>query len=82
MQRCANHKESTHHQNMSGHWKNTYQVLYNRTKNIIKKNVTMAFYNEKKIYIYKTDASGIDLVASLLQQRRGCGSHGMKHPTV
>ena len=33
--------------------------LYNRTKNIIKKNVTMAFYNEKKQFYLETDVLGV-----------------------
>ena len=52
-------------------WSSTYQNQYNRTKNFIKKNATMAFYNEKEQLYLETDALGIILGESLLQVRVG-----------
>ena len=43
-----------------------YQTLYDRAKNIMKKNVTMAFYNEYEQLYQETDASGVGLGASPL----------------
>ena len=45
-------------------WNNMYQKLYISVKCIIK-NVSMAFYNEKKLYL-ETNASGVSLEVSLL----------------
>ena len=45
----------------------TYQNLNKRARNIIKKNETMEFYNEKEQLYLETDALGIGLGASLLQ---------------
>ena len=45
--------------------------LYDRAKNINKKNVTMAFYKEKQQLYLVTDASAVSAGASLLQVREG-----------
>ena len=52
-------------------WDRTYQRLYDRTQNIIKKNVTISIYNEKHLLYLETDASGVSLEAHLLQARDG-----------
>ena len=43
--------------------------LYNRDKNIIKKNATMAFYKEEEQLYLETDMLGVGLRASLLEMR-------------
>ena len=48
-------------------WNSTYQNLYDKANNIIKKNETMAFYNEKQQLYLETNASDVRLGASLLQ---------------
>ena len=50
-------------------WNDTYQCPYDGTKTIIKKNATMAFYNEKEQLYLETDVSGVGLGAGLLQVR-------------
>ena len=45
-------------------WNTTYQNLYKRAKNIIKKNSTMSFYNEKEPFYLETDTLGVGLGAS------------------
>ena len=50
-------------------WNNTYQNLYNRAKNIIKKNEAMGFYNEKGQLYLETDALCVGVGACLLQSR-------------
>ena len=50
---------------------NTYQSLYNRAINIIKKNMTMTFYNEKEQLYIETDALGAGLGACLWQAMDG-----------
>ena len=50
-------------------WNNTYQNLYYRAKNIIKKNVTIVFYNEKEQLYLEMDALGVELGAGLVSVR-------------
>ena len=52
-------------------WKSTYQCLYHRAINIIKKNATMALYNKKENLFLETDALGLSPGVSLLQARDG-----------
>ena len=42
-------------------WYNTYQTLYDRAKNIIRKNVTIAFYSEKEQLYLETGMLGVGL---------------------
>ena len=49
----------------------TYQHLYLSTKAIIKKDDTIAFYNEKAQLYLETDVLAMGLWASLLQVRDG-----------
>ena len=50
-------------------WNNICQNIFNRARNIIKKNVAMAFYIKKKQLYLETDTLGVGLGASLLQVR-------------
>ena len=43
-------------------WNNTYQNLYERAKNIIKKNETMAVYHTKEHLSIETDAFGVSSI--------------------
>ena len=52
-------------------WNNTCQNLYHGAKIFIKKNATVAFYNDKQQLCSKTNASGVSLGESLLQVRDG-----------
>ena len=52
-------------------WNDMYQNLYDRAKNIIKENVTMTFYNERKELYQETDALGLGLGGSLKQTMDG-----------
>ena len=47
-------------------WNNTYKNLYDRAKNIMKKNAVMVFYNEKEQLYLETDVLGVGLGASIL----------------
>ena len=46
-------------------WNYTYLNLYDRAKNIIKKNATKAFYNEKEHVYLETDVLSVGLGTSL-----------------
>ena len=48
-------------------WNNVYQKLYDRALSLIKKDMSMAFYNEKEHYSLETKALHVNLIASLLQ---------------
>ena len=50
-------------------WNNTYQNLQDRAKTIIKKTVTMTFFNEKEQPYLERDALGAGLGVLLLQTR-------------
>ena len=50
-------------------WNSINQKLYDKAKNTIMKNPTMLFYNEKQQLYLEIDASGVILVASVLQMR-------------
>ena len=52
-------------------WDSMCQNLYDSAKNIMKNNVTIAFYNEKEQLFLETDVSGMGLGPSLLQVRDG-----------
>ena len=47
----------------------SYQDIHDKTKTLIKANACMKFYDETKHLYLKTDASGIGLIATLLQTR-------------
>ena len=42
-------------------WNDTYQNLYDRVKDIIKKTARMAFHNEKEQLYLETDTVGVGL---------------------
>ena len=48
-----------------------YHDLYDRAKNIIKKDACMKFYNAPRPLYLKTYATGVNLGARLLQVRDG-----------
>ena len=52
-------------------WNSTCQHLHTKTKAIIKKNVTIAFFNEKEWLYLEADALGVGLRESLLHVRDG-----------
>ena len=52
-------------------WNGLYQDLYNKAKRLITKNACMKFYDASKPLHLQTDASGIDLGASLMQMWEG-----------
>ena len=45
-------------------WNNTFQNLYDRAKNMILKNATIAFYSEKEQLFLETDALHVGLGAT------------------
>ena len=63
-------------------WNSTQQNLYNSSKNIIKRNLTMAFYNEKQQLYLETDALGVSLGQVFRKQEIKSSSKGMKHQTM
>ena len=50
---------------------NTYQNIHDKTKDFIKNNATVAFYNEKEQQYWERDVSSAGLGTSLLQMRDG-----------
>ena len=58
-------KEGSHHQNVNEHG-TAHTNAYRKEPQLLSKNVTMTFYNEKEKIYTETDAPDIDIGASLL----------------
>ena len=63
-------------------WNSTYQNLCDKARNIIKKNVTMAFYNEKQWWGLGTDLLEVSLGKVFCKWGMECDSQGMKLLTM